>query len=99
MALQPDQAHPLWKRDRATLDALIAEGENDYNLVELARLRIRYSHFPGARDIQSDLQKLLDKWGYTEETLLVKTRAIHSRGDVYRGRIVAEIAEVIRDEG
>jgi hypothetical protein len=99
MSSQPDQAHPLWKRDRETLDRLIQEGENDYNLVELARLRIRYSHFPGARDIQTDLQKLLDKWGYSEETLLVKTRAIHSRGDVYRGKAIAEIAEIVRDDG
>jgi hypothetical protein len=96
---QSDQAHPLWRRDRTTLDTLIAEGETDYNLVELARLRIRYSHFPGARDIQGDLQKLLAKWGYTEETLLIKTRAIHSQGNIYRGKIVAEIAEVVRDEG
>lgn len=99
MANQPDQTHPLWKRDRETLDTLIKEGQSDYNLVELARLRIRYSHFPGARDIQADLQKLTDRWGFTEETLLLKTREIHSRGDVYRGKIVAEIAEVVRDEG
>ncbi|MEG4342819.1 DUF3288 family protein [Microcoleus sp. A003_D6] len=79
-----DQQHPQYKRDRASVDTLIAGEATDYNLSELARLIIRYRGFPGARDIQSDLKKVLQKWNHTEETLYEKTRKIHAKGEVYR---------------
>ncbi len=52
-----DQQHPLHNRDRPTIDILLAQEPTDYNLAELARLKIRYQGFPGARDIQQDLDK------------------------------------------
>ena len=63
----------------------MAGDDSDFNLVELARLIIRYEGFPGARDIQNDLKKTLQQWKLTEEQLFEKTRAIHQQGDVYKG--------------
>ena len=81
-----DQKHPQNKKDRLTVDHLLAtETEpGDRELVELARLTIRYRDFPGARDIQQDLETVLHTWQLTEEELYTKTRAIHALGSVYR---------------
>ncbi|MEN9567212.1 MAG: hypothetical protein RLZZ69_2408 [Cyanobacteriota bacterium] len=81
-----DQQHPQNQKDRLTVDQLLAVSANpgDRELVELARLIIRYRDFPGARDIQQDLQVALNNWQLTEEELYIKTRAIHAEGIVYR---------------
>lgn len=81
-----DQLHPLRQQDRQTVDRFLKEEATDFNLVELGRLLIRYRGFPGARDLQADLKKALERWGLTEETLYEKTRAIHETAQVYRGR-------------
>jgi hypothetical protein len=81
-----DQQHPLWSTDRQTLDTLLQAQPTDYNLAELARLRIRYQGFPGARDIKTDLDKALAQWQMTEAELFAKTRQIHQIAQVYRGR-------------
>jgi hypothetical protein len=83
---QKDQQHPLWSSDRAIVDGLLRDEPTDYNLAELARLRIRYRGFPGARDIQRDLDTVLQRWDLTEEALFAKTRQIHSTTQVYKGR-------------
>jgi Protein of unknown function (DUF3288) len=83
MTTAQDQQHPQQKRDRAIVDILLREEIKDYNLVELARLRIRYRNFPGARDIQKDLDLLLQRWELTEEQLYQRTRKIHAKGKVY----------------
>lgn len=83
---QKDQQHPLWSSDRQVVNQLLDAQPTDYNLAELARLRIRYRTFPGARDIQSDLDKVLAQWQLTEEDLFAKTRQIHQTAQVYRGR-------------
>ncbi|WP_066423779.1 DUF3288 family protein, partial [Anabaena sp. 4-3] len=64
-----DQQHPLYNRDRPLIDILLTQEATDYNLAELARLKIRYQGFPGARDIQQDLDKVLQQWGLTETQL------------------------------
>ncbi|NJK68466.1 MAG: DUF3288 family protein [Microcoleus sp. CSU_2_2] len=79
-----DQQHPQYKRDRATVDTLLASEATEYNLSELARLKIRYRGFPGARDIQADLEKVMQKLNHTEETLYEQTRKIHADAQVYR---------------
>ena len=81
-----EQKHPQSKIDRFTVDRLLEVRSNpgDRELVELARLIIRYRNFPGARDIQRDLKLTLDTWGLTEEELYCKTRSIHASGTVYR---------------
>jgi hypothetical protein len=81
-----DQQHPLWATDRAIADTLLTAEPTDYNLAELARLRIRYHGFPGARDIQADLDKALKRWQLTEAELFDRTRQIHATTQVYRGR-------------
>ena len=83
---QHDQQHPLWYKDRAIVSSLLNGEPTDYNLVELARLKIRYEGFPGARDIQEDLAKLLQKWTLSEAQLFERTRQIHSTGKVYRSQ-------------
>jgi Protein of unknown function (DUF3288) len=81
-----DQQHPLHGRDRQIVDSLLAGVATDLNLAELARLRIRYQGFPGARDIQADLEKALQQWGLTEAELYARTRALHAAGPIYKSR-------------
>ena len=50
-----EQQHPQYNRDRPLLESLLVGDPNDINLAELARLKIRYQNFPGARDNQSGL--------------------------------------------
>ncbi|NJO47370.1 MAG: DUF3288 family protein [Oscillatoriales cyanobacterium RM1_1_9] len=79
-----DQQHPQYRGDRATIDSLPAGNPTDYHLAELARLKIRYQGFPGARDIQQDLDQIMQKWQLTEADLYARTREIHAKGQVYR---------------
>lgn len=81
-----DQQHPLYATDRQLATTLLEGEPTDYNLAELARLRIRYQGFPGARDIQADLDKTLAKWELTEDELFAKTREIHQSTQIYKGR-------------
>lgn len=85
-SIQKDQNHPQEKRDRQIVNQLLAVNTpTPHNLAELARLRIRYQGFPGARDIQRDLDLLLANWQLTEEQLFAQTRQIHAQATVYRG--------------
>ncbi|MDY6783396.1 MAG: DUF3288 family protein [Cyanobacteriota bacterium] len=85
--LQPqERRHPQEKRDREIVDRLLNEGKSDYNLAELARLRVRYQGFPGARAIQNDLKNLLIQWGLTEEELFARARQLHKNGLYRRDR-------------
>lgn len=79
-----DQKHPLAHIDRKIVANFFVEGDTDYNLAELARLIIRYRNFPGARDIQDDLNTILNQWDLTEEQLYEKTRVLHASGNIYR---------------
>jgi hypothetical protein len=46
---------------------------------------MRYQGFPGARDIQKDMEDIMQKWGFPEEeSLFTKTRQIHADGLVYQ---------------
>ncbi len=86
MTPQPDQQHPQESRDRAIVEQILREGQTDYNLVELARLRIRYRSFPGARELQQLLVQVLDTWGLSEAELFARSRQIHATGHIYRYR-------------
>lgn len=84
---QKDQKHPQESRDREVASQLLSAEATDYNLAELARLRIRYRGFPGARNIQADLDKALERWQLTEEALFAKTRELHAQqGGVYEAQ-------------
>jgi hypothetical protein len=85
-----EQNHPRYHSDRLTINSLLSEEKTDYNLAELARLKIRYQGFPGARDLQNDLDRILQLWGLTTEELFVKTRAIHHVGGIYKSRAKRE---------
>ncbi len=81
-----DQKHPQEKKDREIVNRLL-QGEPDaYHLAELARLRIRYQNFPGAREVQRDLDLILKQWQLTEAQLFEKTRQLHATGQVYQRR-------------
>jgi hypothetical protein len=79
-----DQQHPQEGRDVEVINRLLREEPNNYNLGELARLRIRYLGFPGARMIQQNLDTILQRWQLTEDQLFEQTRQLHSKGLVYR---------------
>lgn len=81
---QKDQEHPQAKRDRQAVSQLLQSEPNPYELAELARLRIRYHQFPGAKDIKADLDLILQNWSLSEAELFAKTREIHDRGGVYQ---------------
>jgi len=83
MTQSPEQKHPREKQDRAIIEQLFQENITDHNLAELARLRIRYKNFPGAKSLQQDLDLLLQQWNLTEEALFEKTRQIHHKRKVY----------------
>ncbi len=78
-----EQQHPQHRRDRQITDSLLRDDPSDYNLAELARLKVRYQGFPGSRDIQADLEKILKKWQLTEADLFQKTQDIYARGQIY----------------
>jgi hypothetical protein len=76
-----DQSHPLHATDRETVDRLLAADEpSDENLVDAARLLMRYEGFPGASDLQDDLAKVLRLWSMDRQTLHRRTRALWSHG-------------------
>ena len=76
-----DQSHPLYDGDRDRVDALLAcEQPGDAQLVDAARLLMRYQGFPGARDLQDDLAKVLRLWGLDRDALHARTRAIWGAG-------------------
>ena len=75
------QNHPLYLTDRGNLDRLIGiDSPSSIDFVELARLIIRYQDFNGADDLNSDMKKLLKKWGLNREKLEEITRKIWSDG-------------------
>lgn len=81
-----EQKHPQYLKDRTIVNQLLNAERTNFNLLELARLKIRYRGFPGARDIQADLEKMLQRWHLTEETLFAATREIYAQGQVDRSR-------------
>jgi hypothetical protein len=86
------QAHPLYASDRNRVDRLLAATvPADEDLVDLARLAMRYDGFPGARDLQDDLVKTLRLWGLNRDELHRHTRALWAAG--FRpGALVAQEA-------
>ena len=76
-----EQTHPLYMSDRSTVDRLLAKSSPDSeDLIDLARLFIRYEGFEGAFDIKSDLLKSLKAWDLTKDDLNAKTRLIWEKG-------------------
>ena len=86
MAEKKELTHPQYKADREIVTNLLNGEATDFNLIELARLRIRYDGFPGARDIQQDLDKVLGNWSLTEDELMAKTREIYQTEMLYKAQ-------------
>ena len=75
------QNHPLYAIDRENLDRLSAVGSpSNIDLVELARLIIRYQDFVGENDFNRDIKKILKKWNLNREQLENETRRLWSDG-------------------
>ena len=75
------QNHPLYLIDRDHVNRLLAtETPVDQDLIDIARLLMRYEGFPGASDIQMDMLKTLKLWGLTNEQLNSRTKEIWSKG-------------------
>lgn len=76
------QAHPLYKGDRAVVDRLRSTSiPSDQDLVDAARLLMRYRAFPGAFDIRDDIITAAKTWGFANSAELnAATRAIWERG-------------------
>ncbi|MGB3402946.1 MAG: DUF3288 family protein [Microcoleaceae cyanobacterium] len=81
-----EQKHPQYQNDRVIVNQLLNGERTNFNLLELARLKIRYRGFPGAQDIQDDLEKTLQRWHLTEETLFATTREIYAACQLDRSR-------------
>ena len=76
-----DQSHPLEASDRETVERLLAaDPPGEADLIDAARLLMRYQGFPGAHDLQDDLAKALRLWGLSREALPERTRAIWAGG-------------------
>ncbi len=72
-----EQNHPLYSIDRQNVDRLLAkEAPEDGDIVDLARLLLRYEGFPGASDLQDDMNKTLKLWGLNRDILNSKAREI-----------------------
>tara|TARA_Y100001968_G_scaffold50564_1_gene41244 strand:+ start:19874 stop:20194 length:321 start_codon:yes stop_codon:yes gene_type:complete len=79
--MKDQQNHPLYQIDRDRINRLLGQGSpNNSDLVDLARLIIRYQDFPGADDLKSDLLKVLNLWKMTKESLNSKTKEIWEKG-------------------
>lgn len=78
---EDQQAHPLYATDRDLVDQLLAAQQpTDAQLVDLGRLLMRYSGFPGALDLQDDLAKTLRLWGLSRDELNQRCRSIWAAG-------------------
>lgn len=78
---EPSQNHPLYLFDRDQIDRLLAkEDPQDADLIDLARLIIRYDNFPGAEDLQNDMQRILSFWSITRDDLNKKVRRMWING-------------------
>ena len=74
-----EQTHPLHETDKIIIDSLITkEDPGDSDLINLARLINRYTHFPGEIELKNDIKKILKFWKITQNDLFLKTRNIWS---------------------
>jgi hypothetical protein len=81
MADESSQSHPLHAIDRNIVDALLAAKEpNSEQLLNAARLFIRYEGFPGEADLKLDLEKLLRFWGLDRMELNSRFRELWASG-------------------
>ena len=74
-----EQTHPLHQTDKNIIDSLIVkENPQDSDFINLARLIIRYSDFPGEIEIKNDIEKILRFWKISQDELYSRTRNLWS---------------------
>ncbi len=98
------QNHPLYSTDRQSVDRFLAkDSPDDDDLVDLARLLVRYRGFPGAVDLQEDMVRVLDLWGLTQETLNACTKKLWEEGfrpgKNQKGDVVGSSFDTANQEG
>ncbi|TCD58646.1 hypothetical protein CWE17_06105 [Synechococcus sp. BS56D] len=75
------QTHPLEAIDRDVVDRLLSrEQPADQDIVDLARLLLRYEEFPGADGLRDDLTRAMGLWGLNRESLNSRARELWSSG-------------------
>lgn len=68
-------------QDRLITDRLLASPQpSDADIVDCARLLMRYQGFPGARDIQTDLATALSHWRLDVDQLFKRSRKLWENG-------------------
>jgi hypothetical protein len=71
----------LYREDRRRLDELLqVQTPADGDLVDLARLRMRYTGETPFADLKEDLARLTGLWGFSSQTLYALTRDLWARG-------------------
>lgn len=76
-----ERSHPLYAQDRAIVDRLLAAQEpSDLDIVDCARLLMRYLGYPGAPDIQEDLARAVSRWRMDTPELYARSRRIWASG-------------------
>ena len=74
-----EQTHPLHDADKKIIDTLITkETPEDIDLINLARLIIRYDNFPGENELKVDMEKILKFWKITKDNLFSMTKKLWS---------------------
>ena len=76
-----EQAHPQEASDRDMVDGLLAATTpTDEQLVDAARLLIRYDGFPGAVALKADLEKVTKLWKLSREQLNERAQQLWAAG-------------------
>ena len=76
-----EQAHPLEASDRDLVDGLLAATTpSDEQLVDAARLLIRYDGFPGAVALKADLEKVIKLWKLSRDQLNARVQQLWAAG-------------------
>lgn len=75
--------HPMYNTDRAIVDRLSSkplDELSDADIVNAARLLIRYNGISDGKDIRGDIVLALHKWNKTPNQLHIKAREIWQGG-------------------
>lgn len=80
--MAPKQTHPLYGKDRITVDRLlVAASPSKQDVTDAARLYTRYRGFPGHPDIAQDIGRSAKRWGFASSAELnARARTIWESG-------------------
>jgi hypothetical protein len=78
--LRPTALHPMDATDRQIIEALPASNPSDLDIVQAARLLVRYRDSLLSTDLHEQLQQTLAAWGLTALELNARARTIWQSG-------------------